>query len=128
MRSIWKFKLNNGKTSISAKIYKWLNVGTDPFGDFCVWAVVDPDADAAHTDFYEVNTYGTGWEVEEKLENQQYLGTVNDGPYMWHFFAVKVNDERELEKSYDYDDSAYRDYINDALNNLIPRNGGLVLG
>ena len=44
MRSIWKFGLNGGNTRIKEKVIKWLNAGSDPSGNICVWAIVDPEA------------------------------------------------------------------------------------
>lgn len=135
MRSIWKFKLNSGITEISAKVYKWLNIGEDPSGDICVWAVVDPDATAADMQFYEVEMYGTGWDINKKLEFEHYLGTINDGPYIWHFFVRELGVEKEKVKSYDnnnefthsYDDED-EDIIRNWLHQLIPNNGGMILG
>ena len=45
MRSIWKFRLTGGRTTIREKVIKWLSAGYDPSGDICVWAIVDPEAE-----------------------------------------------------------------------------------
>ena len=49
--------------------------------DICLWAVVDPQAPTERRRFEIVPT-GIPFEIEEGC----YLGTVQQGPYVWHIF------------------------------------------
>ncbi len=62
-----------------------LSVGYDPSGVPCVWAMVDTAKPQ-----YPLNVLclGTGWEVDMSFD-YKFIGTINDGPYMWHIFQVK---------------------------------------
>jgi len=52
-----------------------------------LWAVVDTDEEKETREFI---VYGTGWELEDGV--QDYLGTVFDGDgYVWHLFE-KISD------------------------------------
>lgn len=45
-----------------------------------LWVEVDPDAPEEYVTFHIV---GTGWDIPSGLD---YIGTLQDGPYVWHFF------------------------------------------
>lgn len=61
-----------------------LSCGTDPVGIPCIWAMVDTDSELEDV---TVRCIGTGWDVSKLLDNGlQFLGTINDGPFMWHVF------------------------------------------
>lgn len=60
-----------------------LHVGVQK-GTPTVWAIVDPE----ETTFAEkriIEIYGTGHRIED-TEHSVYLGTVMDGPFVWHVF------------------------------------------
>lgn len=88
MRSIWKFGLTGGRTTIREKVIKWLSVGYDPSGDICVWAIVDPEAETDERVEYDILQIGTGWDFgQNELDSIEFIGTVKEGPYMWHVFV-----------------------------------------
>lgn len=89
MRTIYKYELscggiNNIKMPQSANI---LHLGLDPVGKPCFWAEVQTDAPIVSMDVVGI---GTGWPLDElfTIENNFfYLGTINDGIYMWHYYG-----------------------------------------
>lgn len=118
MRSIWKFKIDGSVTHITADVKKFLSIGEDPSGNLCVWAIVDPDGISA----FDILLIGTGWDLEkERFNEMQFIGTVNDGPYMWHAFARGAELEKEQEHSYDEE----MNYDNA---NMTVNFGGMTLG
>lgn len=88
MKSIFKYQI-----SYSAPIEirlpmdsKVISAGLDPQGDLCIWALVDPETATTPRVFMVV---GTGWSMEDEIDNWEFIGTVRQGPYMWHVFEVK---------------------------------------
>lgn len=57
-------------------------VGLDPAGDLCVWALVEPHHAPKPQRFFVV---GTGHPVP--ADAYIWIGTVNQGPFMWHVFT-----------------------------------------
>lgn len=88
MRCIFKYHISySAETTkiempISSKI---ISVGLDPQGDLCIWAIVDPEEGKSMREFAVV---GTGWPMKDSLEYWTFLGTVKQGPYMWHVFEI----------------------------------------
>lgn len=81
MNAIWKFPLNNEETPIEAHVIEFLTVQMQN-GQPCVWAIVDPDRPPKK---YKICIIGTGWECR-KIDASKYIGTVQDGMYVWHCF------------------------------------------
>lgn len=85
-KTIWKFPLETTdvqeiQTPANAKM---LSVGLDPEGALCLWALVNPKEDL---EAITVNIVGTGNPVPRSvLMWSEFLGTVTDGPYVWHVF------------------------------------------
>lgn len=50
--------------------------------EICLWAKVDTDKPLEKRYFSVV---GTGWDVED---NMCYIGTIHEGPYVWHIMEV----------------------------------------
>lgn len=48
-----------------------------------MWALVDPSTEDIEV---KINMYGTGWELQDEVLNHEYLASVQDGIYVWHFF------------------------------------------
>lgn len=104
MRSIWKFGLTGGRTTIKEKVIKWLSVGYDTSGDICVWAIVDPEAETGERVEYDILQIGTGWDFsQDELDSMEFIGTVKEGPYMWHVFANQQCNFKEKTKEYNED-------------------------
>jgi hypothetical protein len=57
-----------------------LTVGFQNYREITIWALVDPDAEMIER-FFMVR--GTGHPVELRTD-QKFLGTVFDGPFVWH--------------------------------------------
>ena len=122
MRSIWKFRLTGSNTRIKEKVIKWLSAGYDSSGDICVWAIVDPKAGIDERVEYDILQIGTGWDFsQDELDNMEFIGTVKEGPYMWHIFVNQPDKFKEKEKTYD-EESNY-DHVNMTVNF-----GGMTLG
>lgn len=51
--------------------------------DLCAWALVDPEAYQVPRGFVIV---GTGHEVPKRL--LKFIGTAQQGPFVWHLFEV----------------------------------------
>ena len=125
MRSIWKFRLTGDSTSIKEKVIKWLSAGYDPSGDICVWAIVNPEAEKKKKVEYNILQIGTGWNFSQnELDNMEFIGTVEEGPYIWHIFVNQPGKFKEKEKTYDeYDGESNYDHVNMTVNF-----GGMALG
>lgn len=51
------------------------------YGNPTLWALVDP---SAATRAYQIFCYGTGHDVPDRP--MQFLGTIQTGTLIWHFF------------------------------------------
>ena len=125
MRSIWKFGLNGGNTRIKEKVIKWLSAGSDPSGNICVWAIVDPEAGIDEKIEYDILQIGTGWNFsQDELDNMEFIGTMKEGPYMWHIFVNQPGKFKEKTRTYnEYDEESNYDHVNMTVNF-----GGMALG
>lgn len=90
MLTVYKYPINPSTEKIELKIPGGGNVlsaGLDPSGQICVWALAQPDEEECITNIYCV---GTGWPLDWILEEEDalnFVGSVKDGPYMWHVFV-----------------------------------------
>lgn len=88
MNEIWKFPILEEEVEIEAPIVEFLTVqmqGNIP----CVWAIVNP---VKASNRYKIITFGTGW--EGTLDADRYIGTVQDGAFVWHYFWERVSNIR----------------------------------
>lgn len=88
MLTIYKYKLNqSGINKIQMPMdASVISVGLDPMEDICIWAIVETDNDMEERTFFVA---GTGWDITEDLlefTEISSLGTVRQGPFMWHIF------------------------------------------
>ena len=124
MRSIWKFRLTGDSTPIKEKVIKWLSAGYDPSGDICVWAIIDPEAGIDEKVEYNILQIGTGWNFNQnELDNIEFIGTVKEGPYMWHIFVNQPDKFKFKEKEKTYDEEGNYDHVNMTVNF-----GGMTIG
>ena len=74
---------------------------------------------------YNIVQIGTGWNFDQnELDKMEFIGTVKEGPYMWHIFVNQSGKFKEKEKTYDeYDEESNYDHINMTVNF-----GGMALG
>lgn len=80
--TIWKFEVTHFNTHISAPVQRFLTVQKQG-NTLVVWAVVDLSAPSKG---YTISTIGTGWEFGDEVRTENYISTVQDGGYVWHFF------------------------------------------
>lgn len=87
MKTVYKYNINIGLSIVHCfKNAKVLSAGMDPQGKFCIWVLVNPNAESADL---KILTIGTG---EEIPENAQFIQTVKDrNIFMWHVFQIKEN-------------------------------------
>ena len=88
MKSIFKYQISySAPTEIQLPMdSKVISADLDPHGDLCIWALVDPENTMIPRVFMVV---GTGWSMEDEIDNWEFIGTVRQGPYMWHVFEVE---------------------------------------
>ena len=63
-------------------------------GTPCVWAIVTPDKMPRK---YKVVIIGTGWECQ-RIDASRYIGTVQDGEYVWHCFWDNIPTYRNVKE------------------------------
>lgn len=84
--TIWKFPLENSdeqwiEMPCAAKI---LHIAIDPkIEKICLWAEVRTTAPKMQVG---IRIIGTGHPMPDDAE--QFLGTVIEGPYVWHFYRI----------------------------------------
>lgn len=84
MNTIWKFPLarTDKQTVHLPAEFAILSVGLDPQDQICLWAAVT----AGPLEYFvEILIVGTGNKLPSDAGD--FLGTVNDGPFMWHVFT-----------------------------------------
>lgn len=84
MKQIWKFKVSNGiiQMPADATILTVQNQDGDPH----IWALVDP---AKEMDARMFTIVGTGQPFDDT--NTKYIGTFQDGPFVWHLFEIVIH-------------------------------------
>lgn len=89
MRTIYKFPLGvKHFTVISMPKGAEILTVQMQFGDLCLWAIVDPEAEDEDRQFY---IFPTGRPLN--LPEYEYIGTVQmrGGQLVWHVFEIKSN-------------------------------------
>ena len=84
IRHVFKWALRTGGGPQKLGLYDGYQVLSVQMqgGTLCLWALVDTDAPAVNLDILVIATGHNCLETFAK-----YLGTVQDGPYVWHVFA-----------------------------------------
>lgn len=85
MVSIYKYPLEYGRNIIEMpRTQEVLSIGVQ--GEtIMVWALVEPDEKIEKV---EILLAGTGQLLKEEMDCLVYLGTVQQGPFVWHGFEV----------------------------------------
>lgn len=91
MRKIYKYPIGTGATTIQmpkdSAIMDIVIQRIDGRDTITVYAIVDPESPLQDETFHAI---GTGWDVsDEFLTNNQYFGTVQIAPFVWHIFKEK---------------------------------------
>lgn len=88
MLSIWKYNVEPAAFTQLLTVPKnaeILSCGTDAEGTPSLWFLVDTNAPERLMEYYVV---GTGWDLDfMKNRGLMFIGTIKDGPYMWHVFV-----------------------------------------
>ena len=81
---IWKFELTKERTQLVKMPEKSEIMDIQmQNGKPVMWALVNPESKNIEV---KINMYGTGWETRENTSKDEYLSTVQDGKFVWHFF------------------------------------------
>ena len=96
MKTIWKFELNNDVTDVEAPVVKFLTVQKQA-NKTCVWAIVDTTK-CEEKAKYRIMIAGTGWNLNG-LSDDRYIGTVQEGYYVWHYFWEKLDSDPAVQPS-----------------------------
>ena len=83
---IYKYQIVDGK--IEAPAGSQILTCQLQRGEFCVWALVNPEVTELNT--WDVRVLGTGQDFDSV--GWAYLSTVQDGPFVWHIFYRKYHD------------------------------------
>lgn len=90
MKTVYKYPIQPSAEKIELSIPGGgpvISAALDPNGYPCVWAIADTDEEEAVVNVYCI---GTGWPLDwcyEQEEVLQFIGTIKEGPYMWHIFV-----------------------------------------
>lgn len=100
LTTVWKFPLEvlatyTQKISIP-RDYRILHVGIDPEGRICLWAAIDHTAPKRDV---EIRIAGTG---EWLSRVGSYIGTVVDGPFVWHVFTGPEETSNGANREFHY--------------------------
>lgn len=84
MKNIFKYELNNERCEEVLNIPKNFQVLTiqKQQDTLYLWALVDPTSENMKI---TIHTFGTGWEINNE-EGLTYIGTLQSGEYVWHYF------------------------------------------
>ena len=86
MKTIYKYIVTGRNKTVMPIGANIISVGMQG-RDYCIWALVDSEAEMEARDFEVV---GTGWELENDMS---YIGTCFDGDFVWQIMELK--NERE---------------------------------
>ena len=88
MLSIWKYNVEPAAFAQLLMVpekAEIMSCGTDAEGTPSLWFLVDTNAPVSPLEYYVV---GTGWDLDfMKNRGLMFIGTIKDGPYMWHVFV-----------------------------------------
>ena len=91
-RRIYKYQVPG---AFRAKVSRWLHAEMQD-DKLCVWAETDDNEPELE---WIVTFVGTGWELDVTLPDDAiYCGTVMDGAFVWHVFALRCENRDELCK------------------------------
>ena len=82
--NIWKIELQRANTQLikMPKDSEIMDIQMQN-GKFVMWFLANPLNKEIEV---KIDMYGTGWEINENTSKNEYLSTVQEGDYVWHFF------------------------------------------
>lgn len=84
-KTIWEFPLSLGRTACEMPSFSEILDVQMQRGVVEIWALVNP-SESKVTRVFDV--FGTGHPVPEAYSFQNFVGTVQDHPHVWHVFEV----------------------------------------
>jgi hypothetical protein len=85
MKTIWKYTVSGAVTEVLMPADAQILSIQMQEARICMWALVDPERPKVSRTF---RTRGTGWVIGSDETLGTHLGTVIDGPFVWHIFEV----------------------------------------
>lgn len=86
-KTIWKFPISHHPLPTLIPEGGEILSAQDQSRTICVWALVDPEAALKPRD---IRIFGTG-SLLNVPERAKFIGTVQQGPFVWHVFEVPTN-------------------------------------
>lgn len=84
-KTIYKYTLNLGTNEIQMPLFSRVLTCQMQGGTITIWALVDPlQTLTKHTFFVG----GAGHKFPESITVNNYIGTVQDGAFIWHVFFL----------------------------------------
>jgi hypothetical protein len=81
VKQIWKYKVENViEMPLDAEILD-VQLQNGQMFNACIWAKVNPENELEKRKFVVI---GTGHSFDDT--NHKYIGTYQDGPFVWHLF------------------------------------------
>jgi hypothetical protein len=81
---IWKIQLKKERTQLVKMPEKSEIMDIQmQNGKPVMWFLTNPERKEIEV---KINMYSTGWETHENTSKDEYLSTVQDGEFVWHFF------------------------------------------
>jgi hypothetical protein len=83
VKQIWKYKVENViEMPLDAEILD-VQLQNGQMFNACIWAKVNPENELEKRKFVVI---GTGHSFDDT--NHKYIGTYQDGPFVWHLFEI----------------------------------------
>jgi hypothetical protein len=84
VKQIWKYKVENIIEMPKGAEILTVQIQNGQMFNACIWAKVNPENELEKRQFVVI---GTGHSFDDT--NCEYIGTYQDGPFVWHLFEVK---------------------------------------
>jgi hypothetical protein len=81
IKQIWKYKVENVIEMPKEAEILSVQIQNGQMFNACIWVKVNPENELEKRQFEVI---GTGHSFEDS--NKEYIGTYQDGPFVWHLF------------------------------------------
>jgi len=89
MKTIWKFPLElTDRQSVGMLAGAEILSVQIQGATVCLWAIVEPSGQREERVFEIIGTGQTVWPTEPDRQVRKYIGTVQQGPWVWHVFEL----------------------------------------
>lgn len=83
--TIWKYQVVPGQNFLALPYGSSFVSVVNQNGTLALYVVVDQDETKQAA--FEIWGYGTGWDFPDNPDLLSFIGTVQQGAYVWHFFV-----------------------------------------